>query len=398
VRGPHESTTAKKHIRTVGFVTAAAAVVATLWSLVNLIDGRMAIGTQNMFLASGFFAAFFLNRAGRPTSAATLTALIFLLQMAFATYAFGYSSGTHLFFLLGTVIPYLMFRRADILRAHLFAVISAVGFIASIVWQNELPVRYVIVSVPFMEIFNSFLVLIVLLSVAIFFVITVSRGEVALEAAHDRANELLLNVLPESIAERLKAEPGKVIADRHDNVTVMFVDIVGFTAIAEAQSPEDTVAMLNKLFTEFDKICERFGVEKVRTIGDGYMVIAGAPIETPDHQTKVVEAGLAFLELAKDQGLGIRIGINCGELVSGIVGLRRFQYDVWGDTVNVAARMETTGEPGKIHVSGAMIPYLENHYVCTSRGNIQIKGKGEMKTWFVESPSPHVANGHRKSI
>jgi len=373
----------RKHIQATAIVSGIATAVAGVWSLVNIVDGRTPIAVQNMALTLCFLAAFLLNRSGRHTLAATATSTIFLAQMAFSTYAFGTASASHLFMLVGAVIPYLMFRRERIVLAHGFAAVSAVGFMASIVWQDSLPIRHVIVSVRFMAIFNSALVVIVLLAVAISFVAIVRRGEEALETAHRRANDLLLNVLPEAIAERLKVAPEKTIADRYDSVSVMFVDIAGFTETAEAQRPEETVAMLNRLFSEFDLVCERLGVEKIRTIGDGYMAVAGAPVAMADHPARIVEAGLAFLDIARRQGVDIRIGANCGELVAGIVGVRRFQYDIWGDTVNVAARMEAAGEVGRIHVSEAMARALGDRFDCVPRGVLEIKGKGEMKTWFV---------------
>lgn len=380
-----EKTFVNKHDQAVTVVTVIAASVIALWSVANFVDGRVGIATQNLVLAISYYGAYRMCKSGRYTQAATITASLFLAQMAFSMYAFGYGSGAYLFFLIGVLIPYLMFRRSAILRAHIFVSLSAIGFMASVIFQDILPVRYEIISVKFMLLFNSFLFIAALLTIAISFIRIVTRGEEALAAEHQNANDLLLNVLPEPIADRLKAAPENTIADRYDNVSVMFVDIVGFTTMADSQQPEETIAMLNKLFTGFDLACEKYSVEKIRTIGDGYMIVAGAPIELLGHQVRIIETGLELIEIAKKQNINIRIGANCGEVVAGIVGLKRFQYDFWGDTVNIAARMETTGESGKIQISELMHSQLGNKFKCVERGKIQIKGKGKMATWFVEA-------------
>lgn len=381
----HETVFANKHIKAVTVVAATGAVALCFWFAANLVDGRPWLASQNLVMALGFSGCCWLNRRGSHALAATISSGLFLLQMAFATFAFGYQSGSFLFFLPGAILPYLMFSREYMRRANFFAAVSAFGFMASMVFQDELPVRIVIVSVKFMEIFNAALVLAVLIAAAISFVRIVTNGEEALARAHRRANQLLLNVLPEAIAERLKSQPGMTIADRYENVSVMFVDIVNFTAKANSERPEETVAMLNKLFTAFDRVCAKTGVEKIRTIGDGYLAVAGVPTSLPNHQRKMVATGLEFLQIAKQQGVEIRIGIHCGPAVAGIVGLQRFQFDIWGDTVNVASRMETSGKTGKVHVSRAVFDIVKDEFICVERGSIPIKGKGDMPTWFIEA-------------
>jgi PAS domain S-box-containing protein len=206
-----------------------------------------------------------------------------------------------------------------------------------------------------------------------------------LEIAHEQANELLVNAIPETIAERLKGNPGQLIADRHDDVSIMFADVAGFTVLSANQDPAETVNMLNTLFSEFDDVCNSAGIEKIRTIGDGYMVVGGAPQPLENHPVKMIEAAKEILNIAHRHNIDIRIGINSGEVVAGIVGTRRFHYDVWGDAVNIAARMETTGEVGKIHISSGFAERLGNKFPLKKRDPINIKGKGTMQTWFVES-------------
>ena len=209
-----------------------------------------------------------------------------------------------------------------------------------------------------------------------------------LEAERARSERLLRNMLPESIAQRLKQREG-IIADASPQVTVLFADIADFTPHAERSPPEATVALLNELFSQFDTLTEAHGLEKIKTIGDAYMVAGGLPEPTPDHAVAVAELALEMLEVAArcrlpDGGpVRLRVGIDSGPVVAGVIGRRRFSYDLWGDTVNTASRMETTGVPGCIQVTERARRLLGERYVFRERGRIQVKGKGMMLTYFL---------------
>jgi class 3 adenylate cyclase len=210
-----------------------------------------------------------------------------------------------------------------------------------------------------------------------------------LEAERARSERLLRNMLPEAIAERLKQQEEGVIADAFPLVTVLFADIVDFTSHAERSPPEATVALLNDLFSQFDGLTEARGLEKIKTVGDAYMVAGGLPDPRPDHPVAMAELALAMLELAAGRSLPdggpvrLRIGIASGPVVAGVIGRRRFSYDLWGDTVNTASRMETTGVPGCIQVTERTRELLGERYLIRERGMIQVKGKGEMRTYFL---------------
>jgi class 3 adenylate cyclase len=209
-----------------------------------------------------------------------------------------------------------------------------------------------------------------------------------LEAERSRSEGLLRNMLPTSIAERLK-ERQELIADASQQVTVLFADIADFTSHAERSPPEATVALLNGLFSQFDALTETRGLEKIKTIGDAYMVAGGLPDPMPDHAGAVAELALEMLELAASQRLPdggplrLRIGVDSGPVVAGVIGRRRFSYDLWGDTVNTASRMQTTGIPGRIQVTEHTRQLLGDRYVLRERGTIQVKGKGMMLTYFL---------------
>lgn len=210
--------------------------------------------------------------------------------------------------------------------------------------------------------------------------------------AKEETERLLLNILPPTIADRLRGGE-RVIADRFEDSTILIADIVGFTQLSSAMPAADLVALLNEVFSALDRLVERHGLEKVKTIGDAYMVIGGVPVEMGDHAERVAEFALGIagaldaLMLAHRQSIGMRVGMNCGPIVAGVIGTKRTIYDVWGDTVNVASRMESLGVPGRIQVTPAVHDRLRDRYEFEERGTIEVKGKGEMPTYFLTGRS-----------
>ncbi len=210
--------------------------------------------------------------------------------------------------------------------------------------------------------------------------------ELAAEKA--RAEELLLNVLPASIAERLKRGQ-RPIADGFPRVSVLFADIVGFTKMSERVTPEELVERLNRMFSSFDDLADKLKLEKIKTIGDAYMVAGGLHSHEYDHAQTIAEMALGMQRRAGEfasefgEALSIRVGIHTGPVVAGVIGKRKFIYDVWGDTVNTASRMESHGEPGMIHVTEDTCRLLKDTYELEPRGEITVKGKGVMRTWFL---------------
>jgi class 3 adenylate cyclase len=202
---------------------------------------------------------------------------------------------------------------------------------------------------------------------------------------------LLLNVLPKSIAERLKRDSG-TIAEHHDEVTVLFADVVDFTPFTERTAPARVVGVLDEIFSAFDNLAERHGLEKIKTIGDAYMVASGLPDHRDDHAGAAADMALEMLaevsrlSAALDLGLQIRIGMDSGPVLAGVIGRRRFIYDLWGDTVNTASRMESHGLPGRIQVTESMYQRLRSAYRFEDRGEVEIKGKGRMRAYLLLAP------------
>ena len=217
--------------------------------------------------------------------------------------------------------------------------------------------------------------------------------EVKLRIEHDRAERLLLNVLPAEIARQLKERPGATIAEEFEHVTLLFADLYGFTPLAARLGPEPAVELLNEIFSAFDRMADHHRVEKIKTLGDGYMAVGGAPVRLPDHDHTVAVADMALEMLSwiversvrAGWSLQLRIGLNRGPAVGAIIGTTKFMYDMWGDTVNVASRMESSGEPGRIQVTKSVRDHLDDGYVLDPRGAIEIKGKGSLDTWWLKS-------------
>jgi class 3 adenylate cyclase len=212
-----------------------------------------------------------------------------------------------------------------------------------------------------------------------------------LREEQEKAESLLLNILPAPVAARLKSGD-QVIAESFSDVTILFADLVNFTEISSQIAPEDLVRLLNEIFSEFDRLAERHGLEKIKTIGDAYMVVGGLPIPRPDHAEAVAEMALEMQakisQIGSCQQLSIRIGINTGPVVAGVIGIKKFIYDLWGDTVNVASRMESHGLPDTIHVTEQTYQALSHKYVFKSRGLVSVKGKGEMPTYLLVDRKP----------
>lgn len=222
-----------------------------------------------------------------------------------------------------------------------------------------------------------------------YYQIAAVRAESALEQEYDRAETLLHNILPETIASRLKLNP-ETIADGFEGTTILFADIVGFTTLAAEMSPENMVMLLNQIFSEFDDLVDKYGLEKIKTIGDAYMVVAGLPEPRSDHAEAVADMALDILQvIAKferniDRPLQVRIGINSGPAVAGVIGKKKFIYDLWGDTVNTASRMESHGIPGEIQITQTTYNLLRDKYRFENRGVIDVKGKGPMQVYLLK--------------
>jgi adenylate cyclase len=231
----------------------------------------------------------------------------------------------------------------------------------------------------------------------------VARAEAVMEVEYDRSEALLANIMPASIAARLKDPARNIIADKYDDASVLFADIADFTERASDTAPEEIIQFLNRLYTAFDALVDKYGLEKIKVSGDCYMVVSGVPWPRRDHVAALAQLALDMKDAAaaiKDphgRQVALRIGLATGPVVAGVVGSRRFFYDVWGDAVNVASRMESTDSIGRIQVPETVYERLKNDFVFEERGEVNVKGKGRMRTWYLIGRKPDAASSRLRS-
>lgn len=385
-----------RRLRAVNITVLIAAPVAAAFALFQALDDIKTLWVLvaiNGADALVWAAVPFLHRFGPLPGPLLLAGSVYISSFALAA-ALGTGSGIHLYYIAAAALSVLFF---GVERAKLSAVVVAVGGAMFIAAQLFLPFNAMLV--PPATLIANFVVsaavtIAILFAVVFYAVRAIARAEAAAEREFARSEALLTNILPPAIAARLKLAAEPVIADSHDEASILFADMAGFTARAADTLPVKLVLFLNDLFTAFDQLVERYGLEKIKTSGDAYMVVSGVPEPRPDHAEALARLALdmrtAVTAIAASSGraLSIRVGISSGPVVAGVVGTKKFFYDVWGDTVNVASRMESTGEPGRIQVSETAHALLHETFELEARGEIEVKGKGRMKTWFLTAPKP----------
>jgi adenylate cyclase len=381
-----------RRLRTVNFGTRIAAAGHALFFAVTLVYfprlwWLVFVHTVMTLLFAGVPL---LHRLG-PRAGGVTTLVVFTSELLVFTYLIGTGAGIQFHFLLVVALTVLYLGAENIAVTTIATAIAATLIILvqlTIPDDTGLLPRSLVVTAL---VSNAVLGCGSLLLVASYALGEVARAETVAEREYQRSERLLANILPGPIAARLKDESNLVIADRYDDASILFADMEGFTAQASDTAPEDLVKFLNGVFSDFDRLVERHGLEKIKTTGDAYMVVSGVPTARPDHAQALAVLALEMREAAtgwrdpRGRNVPIRIGIGSGPVVAGVVGTRKFFY-VWGDAVNVAARMETTGSAGRIQVSQDVYERLRDEFVLEARGEIEVKGKGKMSTWFLLAP------------
>jgi adenylate cyclase len=384
-----------RRLRAVNITAWIAAPVAAAFALFQALEDfqrlKVLVGI-NAADALVWGAVPLLHRFNQLAAPLALAVSVYLSNFAL-TAALGTGSGIHLYYIAAAALSVLFL---GVERMALSVAVVALGGVMFVGAQLLLPFNTELVP-PFTLIVNfvvSAVVTVAILFAVVFYAVrAIARAEAAAEREYQRSETLLTNILPPAIAARLKLAKESVIADSYAEASILFADMAGFTARAADTLPVRLVLFLNDLFTAFDQLVERYGLEKIKTTGDAYMVVSGVPEPRAGHAEALARLALdmraAVTAIAEASGrtLSIRIGISSGPVVAGVVGTKKFFYDVWGDTVNVASRMESTGEPGKIQISEATHTLLKDKFVCEPRGELEIKGKGKMKTWFLLGPS-----------
>jgi len=306
-------------------------------------------------------------------------------------FALGASSGAHYWFWMFIIIAYLMFPRGERVATYVYCLLSIAlfsGIENGFIRLREEPVLSDELATA-LRLISTITTLFVITVVIDVFDRETEHAEKAFAREHERSEKLLLNVLPPAIATRLK-EDSHSIADGFDEVTVMFADIAGFTSMASSLDPHKVVTLLNDVFSEFDALLVKYGLEKIKTIGDAYMVAGGLPDPRPDHARAVAAMALDMVEVSRRRRrpdgspFQVRIGINTGPVVAGVIGVKKFIYDLWGDAVNTASRMESQGVAGEIQVTEATYERIKDEFIFEPREPIEVKGKGLMRTWLLK--------------
>jgi len=342
--------------------------------------------------AAGYLPVLWLNHRRHYLLATTWLLLGSHLLVVSQVLVEGGGFDVHLFFMLHATLPFLLYPPRHNRLMFALSALAGLDLVAVIALGDRLPQLGPRIAPADLKILRPVLIggLFATLAACAHYARRATLiAEAALDHAHQRSEELLLNILPPSIATRLKRQPG-TIADGFTEVTVLFADIVGFTTLSARLPPERIVGMLNELFCTFDDLAGKLGLEKIKTIGDCYMIAGGLPEPRTDHAEAVAEMGLEMLRITHEfsarakESIQVRIGINTGPVVAGVIGKRKFIYDLWGDTVNTASRMESHSMPGMVQISAASHARLAAKYRMRARGVIDVKGKGAMETWFLE--------------
>ncbi|MFZ0903379.1 MAG: adenylate/guanylate cyclase domain-containing protein [Mycobacterium sp.] len=355
-------------------------------------------GVINIVVAAIFAIIPYLHRFGE------LVAPLTFIGTAYASifvicWMIGTGSGLQLYFLVAACLAVLQLGSE---RIFLAASLAAVAAVLVITLQFLVP-RDTGVQPQW---FLSLGFVVTTISACVMAVATVwyalrelRRAQEALEVEYERSEALLSNILPASIAERLKDPARNIIADKYDDASVLFADIANFTERASDIAPDKLIRFLDRLYSDFDALVDKHGLEKIKVSGDSYMVVSGVPKPRPDHVEALADLALDMVETvsglkdSRGNPLPLRIGLANGPVVAGVVGSRRFFYDVWGDAVNVASRMESTDSVGRIQVPEDVYQRLKNDFVLQERGAVEVKGKGVMRTWYLVDRKPDTGSG-----
>jgi class 3 adenylate cyclase len=333
-------------------------------------------------LILNYFRKYLLSRLLLGVAASVFLTLESLLT--------GPEAYTHFFFISSIVVPFFIYPPKERVYQLFIVCFIMICFLSLNYWYiNHEPIRSI--TDPAVLRFVQWSVktgtLFSVVCISIYAQYIILKTENMLKAEHEKAEILLRNILPDKIANRLK-DSSRIIADGFDFVSILFADIVGFTEMSSKVAPEKLVGILNGIFTRFDDLIDTYRLEKIKTIGDAYMVASGIPEPREKHAELIFKFAIEMINEIRsynenhETDLQIRIGINSGSVVAGVIGKKKFIYDLWGDSVNIASRMESYGVPGCIHITESTYQFLKDEYVFEDRGEMEIRGKGKMRTYL----------------
>ncbi len=386
----NSSRTENRYLRVTNIASFLGVIYNAIWILITiLLTDTLVIYGSNTLLGLMFLMALMFNRKGWRVLASIWLILASYMSVILFLYLLGYSSGVAAVCFLIIILPYMTFPRKARYIAHVFSMLACLTLIATVIFQSSIPAHFDGLDPYISQIVNisitAFICLILISSMSVL----IDKSEESLMAEQKKSEDLLQNILPANIIRDLK-ESGTTIPKRHQHVTVLFTDFEGFTELVESMSAITLVNELNDIFGRFDEIMEEAEVEKIETIGDAYMAASGLEKEMTNHATNCIRAAQMMLSYLEERNKSheiiwrMRIGIHSGTAVAGVVGKKKFAYDLFGDTINTASRIESAGEVGKINISSPTYELIKNDFTCHSRGKIFAKGKGELEMYFVE--------------
>ena len=395
-RNQHWAEAATRKQRVLNIATWLAAAVTFGIGMLQMITGVAVwrIGFINLGTATIFLLIPLLHRFGEIVAPLTFVFCAYF-SLTVVGWQIGTDTGLQFYYIVSASLAVLVLGVEHIVLA---SVVVAIGAGLTIAAQFLVPGDTGVQ--PLWLVHTGFVITTISTCVMIFATVwyamrEVARAEAAMEMEYTRSEALLANILPAEIAARLK-DPmrGGMIADSHDDASILFADIAGFTERAGQMQPCELVSFLDRLYTTFDRLVDKHDLEKIKTTGDSYMVVSGVPEARPDHAEALAALALdmsravAGLRDPNGRPVPIRMGMASGPVVAGVVGARRFFYDVWGDAVNVASRMESTDKEGHIQVPQDVYERLKDTFVLIERGDVEIKGKGLMRTWYLIDRKP----------
>jgi len=361
-----------------------------IWMLIAiyLTDSPIIYGS-NTLMGLMFLVVLFFNKKGwRVLASVWLTISAFISVLLFL-YLLGYSSGVAVTFFLIIILPYMTFPRKARKLTHGFSMLACLTLIATVLFQSNINAQYGELDPYLSQVINISITGFICITIMWSLSVLIDKSEESLIIEQKKSDDLLHNILPANIIRDLK-ENGKTIPKRHNNITILFTDFEGFTELVASISAIALVNELNDIFGRFDEIMEETGVEKIETIGDAYMAACGLEKEITNHATNCIRAAQKMLSYLEERNKSheiiwrMRVGIHSGTIVAGVVGKKKFAYDLFGDTINTASRIESAGEAGKINISSSTYELVKNDFTCLSRGKIFAKGKGELEMYFIE--------------
>lgn len=389
-RNRHYDGASAQRQRLLGVVAVIGAIVTAGFGVMQLLVGghNWYVGLINLGVGALYVIIPSLYRFGELI-APTLFMTVAYLSITLLCWHFGTGTGVQFYFLITAAAAVMV---VGVERIVLAVAAAAIGVSLVIALQFTVPHNTGAQPEWFLTvgfIVNTIGAGVMAVAIVWYGLRQIASAEAAMEQEYARSEALLANILPVSVAERLKDRSRSVIADKYDDASILFADIAGYTERASETSPEELVAFLDDLYTSLDALVTRHGLEKVKTSGDAYIVVSGVPQPRPDHLDLLADLALdiadtvAGLTDSRGRAVPLRIGVASGPLVAGVVGSQRFFYDVWGDAVNVASRMESTAAVGRIQVPQSVYQLLSNRFLFDERGDVDVKGKGVMHTWYL---------------